>query len=91
MTTTSVPLALDDPINTAILNVSEDKLEGFQRDPFGEIAARSGVPVETVIERIQALLEARTIRRVRQTLLSTNLAGLLPREPLRIPGIPSRF
>jgi len=74
MTTTSVPLALDDPINTAILNVSEDKLEGFQRDPFGEIAARSGVPVETVIERIQALLEARTIRRVRQTLLSTNLA-----------------
>src|SRR6266496_5819164 len=74
MTTVAVPLALDDPINAAILTVSEDKLEGFQRDPFGEIAARSGVPVETVIERIRALLAAGTIRRVRQTLLSTNLA-----------------
>jgi len=70
----SLPLALDDPVNTAILAVSEDKLEGFQRDPFGEIARRSGVPIETVIERVQALLQAGTIRRVRQTLLSTNLA-----------------
>jgi hypothetical protein len=74
MTTASVPLALDDPVNTAILAVSEDKLEGFQRDPFGEISRRSGVRVETVIERVRALLEAGTIRRVRQTLLSTNLA-----------------
>ena len=74
MTTVAVPLALDDPINTAILTVSEDKLEGFQRDPFSAIAARSGVPVETVMERIRALLAAGTIRRVRQTLLSTNLA-----------------
>jgi DNA-binding Lrp family transcriptional regulator len=70
----SVPLALDDPINTAILAISEDKLEGFQRDPLGEIATRSGVPAETVIERIRALLAAGTVRRVRQTLLSTNLA-----------------
>jgi hypothetical protein len=68
------PLTLDDPINTAILAVSEDKLEGFQRDPLGEIARRSDVPVETVVERVRALLEAGTIRRVRQTLLSTNLA-----------------
>jgi len=74
MSTISVPLTLDDPINIGILNVSEDKLEDFPRDPFGEIAARSGVPVETVIERIRALLAAGTIRRVRQTLLSTNLA-----------------
>src|SRR2546422_9322224 len=70
----SVPLSLDDPVNTAILAVSEDRLAGFQRDPFGEIAARSGVPVETVIERVRALLAAGTIRRVRQTLLSNNLA-----------------
>jgi DNA-binding Lrp family transcriptional regulator len=61
-------------VNTAILAVSEDKLEGFVRDPFGEIARRSGVPLATVLERIRALLEAGTIRRVRQTLLSTNLA-----------------
>ena len=74
MSTISVPLSLEDPVNTAILAVSEDKLEGFQRDPFGEIAARSGVPVDTVIERVRALLAAGTIRRVRQTLLSTNLA-----------------
>ncbi len=69
-----IPLELTDPINTAILEVSEDKLEGFQRDPFGEIARRSGVSLDTVIERIRALLEAGTIRRVRQTLLATNLA-----------------
>lgn len=70
----AVPLELDDPTNVAILKVSEDKLEGFQRDPFGEIARRSGVPLDSVIERIRALLAAGTIRRVRQTLLSTNLA-----------------
>jgi len=69
-----VPLELTDPVNTAILEVSEDRLEGFQRDPFAEIAQRSGVPLDDVIERIRALLEAGTIRRVRQTLLSTNLA-----------------
>jgi DNA-binding Lrp family transcriptional regulator len=69
-----VPLSLDDPINTAVLAVAEDTLEAFQRDPFGEIATRSGVSVETVIERVRALLASGTIRRVRQTLLSTNLA-----------------
>ena len=74
MTAPSVPLALTDPINIAILAVAEDKLEGFQRDPFGEIARRSGVDVETVIERVRAMLAAGTIRRVRQTLLSNNLA-----------------
>ncbi len=69
-----VPLDLANPVNTAILEVSEDKLQGFQRDPFAETAQRSGVPLDTVIERIRALLEAGTIRRVRQTLLATNLA-----------------
>jgi len=70
----AVPLNLDDPVNTAILNISEDRLEGFQRDPFGEISRRSGVPLDVVVERIRALLEAGTIRRVRQTLLANNLA-----------------
>jgi len=73
-TDAAVPLELTDETNVAILEVSEDKLEGFQRDPFGEIARRSGIPLDTVIERIRALLAAGTIRRVRQTLLSTNLA-----------------
>ncbi|HSP55268.1 MAG TPA: Lrp/AsnC family transcriptional regulator [Dehalococcoidia bacterium] len=70
----AVPLNLDDPVNAAVLSVSEDQLEGFQVDPFGEIARRSGVNLETVLERIRALLEAGTIRRVRQTLLANNLA-----------------
>jgi DNA-binding Lrp family transcriptional regulator len=70
----SVPLSLDDPVNVAVLSVSEDKLEGFQADPLGEISRRSGVPLETVIQRIQTLLRAGTIRRVRQTLLANNLA-----------------
>jgi DNA-binding Lrp family transcriptional regulator len=69
-----VPVTVSDPVNAAILAVSEDRLEGFQADPFGAIAAKSGIPVETVIERIAAMLRAGTIRRVRQTLLSTNLA-----------------
>lgn len=64
----------DDPVNAAILAVSEDRIQGFQTDPFGEIARLSEVPVGTVIERIRLLLRAGTIRRVRQTLLATNLA-----------------
>jgi DNA-binding Lrp family transcriptional regulator len=74
MNVASVPYQISDPINARILAVSEDKIQGFQRDPFGEIARQSGVPLDTVIERIRAMLEAGTIRRVRQTLLATNLA-----------------
>jgi len=44
------------------------------RDPFGVIAEKSGVDVDTVLERIRAMLRAGTIRRVRQTLQATNLA-----------------
>jgi DNA-binding Lrp family transcriptional regulator len=69
-----LPVAIADPINARILAVSEDQLSGFQTDPFGEIAARSGLEVEVVIARIRAMLEAGTIRRVRQTLLATSLA-----------------
>jgi DNA-binding Lrp family transcriptional regulator len=69
-----LPVEHNDPINAKILAVSEDKIEGFVREPFEEIANRSGLPVETVMARIAAMLEAGTIRRVRQTLLATNLA-----------------
>lgn len=69
-----VPANVSDPVNASILAVSEDRLSGFQEDPFGEIAARSGLSVETAIERIVAMLEAGTIRRVRQTMMATNLA-----------------
>src|SRR6185312_8193485 len=71
----AIPAAVSDPVNAAILAISEDRLSGFQPDPFGEIAARSGVDVDTVIERIGAMLRAGTIRRVRQTLMATNLAS----------------
>src|SRR5215831_4669286 len=74
MSTLSLPVAVNDPVNAKILAVSEDKLQGFQPDPMSEIARLSGVEVETVIERIGAMLRAGTIRRVRQTLMATNLA-----------------
>jgi DNA-binding Lrp family transcriptional regulator len=70
----SIPVSTNDPINAKILAVSEDRLQGFQRDPLGEIARQSGVEMTVVIERIHAMLRAGTIRRVRQTLLATNLA-----------------
>lgn len=74
MSTPTVPAGIDDPVNTAILAVSEDRIQGFRRDPIGDIAEASGVDAEVVIERIRTMLEAGTIRRVRQTMLSTNLA-----------------
>lgn len=69
-----LPVEHNDPINAKILAISEDKIEGFVREPFEEIARRSGVDVDTVMARIAAMLRAGTIRRVRQTLLATNLA-----------------
>src|SRR5207245_1996321 len=69
-----LPVEHNDPINARILAVSEDKIAGFVREPFEEIARRSGVGVDLVMTRIAAMLRAGTIRRVRQTLLATNLA-----------------
>ncbi len=72
--TTAIPFAITDPVNAKILAVSEDKIQGFQRDPLGQIARQSGTDLTTAIERIQTMLRAGTIRRVRQTLMATNLA-----------------
>jgi DNA-binding Lrp family transcriptional regulator len=69
-----LPVEHNDPINAKILAISEDKIEGFMREPFDEIAHRSGVGADLVMARIAAMLRAGTIRRVRQTLLATNLA-----------------
>ncbi|MFL6514646.1 MAG: Lrp/AsnC family transcriptional regulator [Chthoniobacterales bacterium] len=69
-----LPVEHTDPINAKVLAVSEDKIEGFVREPFQVIAERSGVAADVVIARIAAMLRAGTIRRVRQTLLATNLA-----------------
>lgn len=69
-----IPTEHHDPVNARILAVSEDKIPGFPREPFHEISRLSGVELPVVLERIQSMLEAGTIRRVRQTLLATNLA-----------------
>lgn len=74
MTPPKVPFQVNDPINARILAISEDKIHGFQREPLQEIARQSGLDLAIVIERIQAMLRVGTIRRVRQTLMATNLA-----------------
>jgi hypothetical protein len=74
MTLPTVPIETSEAINARILAISEDKIAGFQRDPFGEISRLSEVGVPVVLERVQAMLRAGTIRRVRQTLMATNLA-----------------
>lgn len=63
-----------DATNKRILSVSEDLLEGFSEQPFDEIARRTELPVEQVLEHIRMMLRAGTIRRVRQTLLANKLA-----------------
>ena len=74
MTAPTVPVEIADPVNAAILAVSEDRIAGFIEEPFAEIARLSGVSGESVIERLRAMLESGTIRRIRQTLMATNLA-----------------
>src|SRR5947199_5395217 len=69
-----LPVEHNDEMNAKILPISEDKIQGFVREPFQEIANRSGVSVDDLMARIAAMLRAGTIRRVRQTLLATNLA-----------------
>ncbi len=69
-----LPSSLEDAVNRRILAVAEDRVAGFHRHPFEAIATACGLPEETVRERLLAMLQAGTIRRVRQTLLSTSLA-----------------
>src|ERR1700733_13071121 len=74
MNSPAIPYEISDSVNARILAVSEDKLQGFQREPLHSIARHTGLEVPVVLARIQAMLHAGTIRRVRQTLLATNLA-----------------
>ncbi len=74
MTSLAIPTGVDDPINQQILAVSEDRLLGFVPEPFARIAELTGIEQGTIIERIRAMLSAGTIRRVRQTLMTTSLA-----------------
>ncbi|MFN2399603.1 MAG: Lrp/AsnC family transcriptional regulator [Gemmatimonadaceae bacterium] len=74
LTAPTTPIDVADEINARILEVSEDRIAGFLADPFMEIARLSGVPIAMVLDRIRSMLSAGTIRRVRQTLMATNLA-----------------
>ena len=69
-----IPISPLDPINRSILEVSEDQIHGFVREPVEEIASRSGVPFAIVVERLRAMLGAGMLRRIRQTLAPNNLA-----------------
>ena len=73
MNSAAIPVEVADKINAQILAISEDQLQGFQRDPFGG-GRTHGIGKAVVLERVRAMLEAGVIRRVRQTLLATNLA-----------------
>ncbi len=70
----TIPTSPNDPVNTAILMAAEDRITGFRRLPFHAIAELSGQSVETVLQRLSAMMQAGVVRRVRQTLLATKLA-----------------
>jgi hypothetical protein len=70
----TIPTEITDPVNARILAVSEDRISGFLVEPFDEIARLADVPLDTVLDRLRAMLAAGTIRRIRQTLMATNLA-----------------
>jgi DNA-binding Lrp family transcriptional regulator len=70
----AISTEISDPINARILAVSEDRIAGFVNEPFAQIAFASELPEDVVIARLRAMLEAGVIRRIRQTLMATNLA-----------------
>jgi hypothetical protein len=71
---TTLSTEISDPINARILAVSEDRIAGFLEDPFTEIARLSELPRDVVLGRLRGMLGAGVIRRIRQTLMATNLA-----------------
>ena len=47
-----IPTSPNDPVNTDILMVAEDRVKGFRRLPFHAIAEQCGHPVPLVSERL---------------------------------------
>ena len=70
----AVPNEVSDPVNARILAVSEDRIAGFANEPFAQLAFAADLPEAAVIERLRAMLSSGVIRRIRQTLMATNLA-----------------
>ena len=69
-----IPTEISDPVNARILAVSEDRIAGFVEEPFAAIGAATELSEDVVIERLRAMLSAGVVRRIRQTLMATNLA-----------------
>jgi len=74
ISSSAISTEITDPINARILAVSEDRIAGFVNEPFAQIAFASELTEDVVIARLRAMLEAGVIRRIRQTLMATNLA-----------------
>jgi DNA-binding Lrp family transcriptional regulator len=70
----SIPTEVSDPVNARVLAVSEDRIAGFVDEPFAAMATAAELAEDVVIERLRAMLSAGVIRRIRQTLMATNLA-----------------
>ena len=70
----TIPTEVSDPVNARILAVSEDRISGFVEEPFAAIGLATDLSEELVIERLRAMLSAGVVRRIRQTLMATNLA-----------------
>ena len=70
----SIPTEVSDPVNARILAVSEDRIAGFVDEPFAAIATAAELPEDVVIGRLRAMLSVGVMRRIRQTLMATNLA-----------------
>ena len=71
----AIPSEISDPVNARILAVAEDRISGFVNEPFAQIAFAAELTEELVIERLRAMLSSGVIRRIRQTLMATNLAS----------------
>jgi DNA-binding Lrp family transcriptional regulator len=70
----TIPTEVSDPVNARILAVSEDRISGFVEEPFAAIGLATDLSEDLVIERLRAMLSAGVVRRIRQTLMATNLA-----------------
>ena len=60
MSSSTIPVAVSDPINARILAVSEDRVQGFHEEPFQEIGRLAGLELPLVLERVRAMLDAGT-------------------------------
>ena len=91
-TSPEAPSEISDPVNARILAVSEDQISGFVTEPFAQIAFAAELTEEVVIERLRAMLSSGVVRRIRQTLMATNLApGALVAWRVPAEGLESAF